>query len=84
MIDCTPSPKKRTAGALLAAAFSLAASYAGYIGLVSIRVGVGNQDRDGYWMPILVGGLIVALVLWALGAVSIRVWRCLSQASSHP
>jgi uncharacterized membrane protein HdeD (DUF308 family) len=57
------SPKKLSV-LLAILGCGLITAYVIFIGVISIRVGVRHLEKDGFWMPILAGGLCILFILF--------------------
>ncbi len=83
MIDREPSAPKRAARVVAILTALLLAAYAVFVGVLSMGVGIRSRDSDGYWMPILVGGLIITLVLSVFVAAVMRAGRRAKERAGH-
>ena len=45
-------------------AFGLVAGYVILLGALSLTAGLRHPDKDGFWVPILGGGLCIVIVTW--------------------
>ena len=63
MTEREPFPFKRGAVTLLLGVIWMATAYVVFVGAVCLWVGMCNTSREGFWMPLLVGGLTVATAL---------------------
>jgi hypothetical protein len=44
--------------------FGLLTAYVILIGLVSMSTGLHHPEKDGFWVPILAGGLCILIMTW--------------------
>jgi hypothetical protein len=44
--------------------FGLVTAYVILIGVVSISAGFHHPEKDGFWVPILAGGLCILIMAW--------------------
>lgn len=58
-----PTPVKRLALGFLLVGVVLIGGYVVMVGVVCLWVGMHSTHRDGFWVPLLAGGLTVAVVL---------------------
>jgi hypothetical protein len=45
-------------------AFGLVTAYVILIGVVSMSTGLHHPEKDGFWVPILAGGLCILTITW--------------------
>lgn len=64
---------------VLLLALGLMTAYVLFISLISIRVGLNNLQYDGYWVPIIAGGIAAVCCLWTLFYFSRIIIRKLRQ-----
>ncbi|MCF8060946.1 MAG: hypothetical protein K9M82_00380 [Deltaproteobacteria bacterium] len=63
MIDREPFPFRGLLVFLVLGTVWTGAAYAVFVGAVSIWVGVCNLNRQGFWMPLVIGGLTIGISL---------------------
>ena len=63
MIDREPFPLRGMILFLLLGALWAGAAYVVFVGAASIWVGVCNLHRQGFWVPLAVGGLTIGMAL---------------------
>ena len=59
MIIKQPFPVKKTVLFSLITVIGLALSYITFLSLVSVYVGLGNTNQDGFWIPVICGILVI-------------------------
>jgi len=64
MIEHKPLPLKTWGLWLLLMVCALVTAYVLFMAILSIRIGVTHWGQYGSWLPILVGALCFAAVLW--------------------
>ena len=64
MIEHKPLPLKTWGLRLFFMACTLGAAYVTFMAVLSIRIGVTHWDQYGSWLPVLVGLICIAVVLW--------------------
>jgi uncharacterized membrane protein HdeD (DUF308 family) len=45
-------------------ALGLVAAYVIFLGALSLTAGLRQPDKDGFWVPIVAGGLCIVIVTW--------------------
>ena len=61
---------------------ALVAAYLVFLGVISISVGLQHTDQEGSWVPLLLGGLCILVVLWLLFRVARSLLQTLRKAES--
>jgi hypothetical protein len=64
MIDRPLFPYKSIALYLLLGLLGLVAAYIAFLGGISVWIGLSRLWHDGFWMPILVGIVLIISMLW--------------------
>ena len=64
MIHNEPLPLKNLSLWLLLIFSGLITAYLSFVAAISLWVGLAHLQQDGFWMPILVGTLILVISLW--------------------
>ena len=64
MIHNEPLPLKNLSLWLLLVFSGLITAYLSFVAAISLWVGLSHSQQDGFWMPILVGTLIIVIGLW--------------------
>jgi membrane protein implicated in regulation of membrane protease activity len=69
MIQREPFPAKTVCLWALLVLCGLSTAYIVFIAVVCISVGLTRFPQDGFWVPVLTGGITAILILWLFGRV---------------
>lgn len=58
------SIKKRVFAFVIACAGVISACFV-FLGVISVWVGLGHRDHQGFWVPVIAGTALIVLTLWA-------------------
>jgi|ETNmetMinimDraft_35_1059890.scaffolds.fasta_scaffold509766_2 uncharacterized membrane protein HdeD (DUF308 family) len=65
MIDHGPFPLKPLSLRFLLIFCGLITAYIIFMGATSVWVGLNHLEKDGFWMPILIGIIFPMAILWS-------------------